>query len=42
MICFLLKEKEVASTASSTIYSQLVRFPTVKVEPKSLPGKKDE
>jgi hypothetical protein len=42
MIFFFVKEKVVASTASSTIYSQFVRFPTVKVEPRSLPGKNDE
>jgi len=40
LIYFLLYWKEFESIESSTICSQLVRFPTFKVDPKSLPGKK--
>jgi hypothetical protein len=38
-IDFLLYFKVAASTDSSTIYSKLVRFPTLNVEPSIFPGK---
>jgi hypothetical protein len=37
---FLLKEKLDESIESSTICSELLRFPTLRVDPKSFPGKK--
>ena len=39
-ICFRLNWKLVASTESSTIYLALLRLPTLRVDPRSLPGKK--
>ena len=40
LIVFLLNWKLFESIASSTIYSELVRFPTLRVDPNNLPGKK--
>lgn len=37
---FLLYWKLLESIDNSTIYSKLLRFPTFKVDPRSLPGKK--
>ena len=39
LICFLLNQKLAESTESSTICSELVRLPTLSVEPSSFPGK---
>jgi hypothetical protein len=40
LICFLLNWKLLESTESSTIYSQALKLPTFRVEPRSFPGKK--
>lgn len=39
LIYFLWNWKLLESIESSTIYSELLKLPTFKVEPKSLPGK---
>lgn len=40
LIEFLLNQKLLESIESSTIYSELLKFPTFKVDPNNFPGKK--